>query len=30
MGPERGHSKLDGGYEVEAGISGLYCLEQAP
>ena len=30
MGPERGRSTIDGGYELEAGSSGLYCLEQAP
>ena len=30
MGPERGRSTIDGGYELEAGISGLYCLERAP
>ena len=30
MGPERGRSTIDGGYELEAGSSGLYCLERAP
>ena len=29
-GPERGRSTIDGGYELEAGSSGLYCLERAP
>ena len=24
MGPERGRSTIDGGYELEAGSSGLY------
>ena len=30
MGPERGRSTIDRGYELEAGSSGLYCLERAP
>ena len=30
MGPELGRSTIDGGYELEAGSSGLYCLERAP
>ena len=30
MGPERARSTIDGGYELEAGSSGLYCLERAP
>ena len=30
MGPERGISTIDGGYELEAGSSGLYSLERAP
>ena len=30
MGPERGRSTIDRGCELEAGSSGLYCLERAP
>ena len=29
MGPERGRSTIDGGYELEAGSRGLYCLDTA-
>ena len=25
MGPEGGRATIDGGYELEAGSSGLYC-----
>ena len=28
--PERGRSTIDRGCELEAGSSGLYCLERAP
>ena len=28
MGPERGRSTIDRGCELEAGSSGLYCLER--
>ena len=28
MGPERGRSTIDRGYELEAGSSGLYCLDE--
>ena len=30
MGPERGRPTIDRGCELEAGSSGLYCLERAP
>ena len=30
MGPERDRSTIDRGCELEAGRSGLYCLERAP
>ena len=28
MGPERGRWTIDGGYKLEAGSSGLYCLKR--